>query len=298
MATLSALDDDAVLSIASYGAPGDLLRLALTCRHFGAKVGATSSPEWSLMDEAARCMVERALSAWGRACVPLRDGESWMGRIYEMSQMTTTLRLTPISPSKARAVLVRRGIPVAAPTNDSEVADAAFARHVHGSNIITLKVCKPSEDVVDLSGEDVDARGINVVDLTGEDDDGGIDVVVLDGEDVNGSINEGVVKHASAHADGTIVAGVSLGRGRTTGVASTWISRRLCEVTLTWTPSSVTTAASLSMHNVQNTQCVHLNGIPVTRRPGVEISLQDESIISLDGPTGFAYKVSTLRARI
>ena len=144
----------------------------------------------------------------------------------------------------------------------------------------------------------MDARGINVVDLTGEDEDGGIDVVVLDGEDVNGSINEGVVKHASAHADGTIVAGVSLGRGRTTGLASPWISRRLCEVSLTWAPSSVTTAALLSMHNDQNTHCVHLNGIPVTRRPGVEISLQDESIISLDGPTGFAYKVSTFRARI
>ncbi|KAL9182670.1 hypothetical protein ACHAXT_013322 [Thalassiosira profunda] len=103
MASFSlSLDDDLVVRIASYGAPEDLLHLALTCRRLGSKTGAATGREWrrmardakrqkarlrewSLMDEAARCVAERTMTADERRCVPLpREGGGWMGRYHEL----------------------------------------------------------------------------------------------------------------------------------------------------------------------------------------------------------------------
>ncbi|KAL9186798.1 hypothetical protein ACHAXT_010518 [Thalassiosira profunda] len=106
--SFSALDDDLVVSVASYGAPEDLLNLALTCRRLGSKMGGatrrewralardakrqkSNAGEWSLVNEAARSAMEETQTVEERACLPLRDGESWMARYHELLLLRSPL---------------------------------------------------------------------------------------------------------------------------------------------------------------------------------------------------------------
>lgn len=125
-------DDNTVLSIASFNEPNDLLSLALTCKRLGSKFGSATSREWrkmirdakrqkagdlrdwSLMEEAARCIMERSLTDEERASLPLLDGENWIGRYNELMLLRRPLSFDQlvgdvVYPSNDKSVMTIRG---------------------------------------------------------------------------------------------------------------------------------------------------------------------------------------------
>ena len=111
--SLETLDIDILMGIASYTEAEDLSSLALSCKHFGLKQGTVSDRDyrkslrdakrqkkndsvlqrdWSLMEEVARCtMVKKEMTVNERACIPLRDGYSWLQRLHEWHMLRKPL---------------------------------------------------------------------------------------------------------------------------------------------------------------------------------------------------------------
>ena len=78
---------------------------------------------------------------------------------------------------------------------------------------------------------------------------------------------------------------VKLGRNDITNIKWSAISRELCDV------SFVTNIACVTMKTVASKHAVCLNGIALNRPVGIKIPLKDSDILSLYGPTGFAYRL-------
>lgn len=219
--------------------------------------------------------------------------------------MTATLSLVPLTPEDARTRLEQKGVPPSALNKWVENPDALpFLSEPRRA--ITLKLCTESEDVVDVEDGD--------------------------------SSDEGFVQHAKSYKDGSIAAIVTLGRNNSTLIKWTFLSRGLCDVSLTRarqkgkkspvvdllaSPGAQTVgqkseddekkgeatgesngdqkkcdkqpaaAAFLGMRKPKGKHCVYLNAVQVNKPLGRdgETPLNDGAIISLYGPTGFAYQV-------
>jgi len=113
------LDIDILMGIASYTEAGDLVSLALSCKHFGSKQGTASDRDyrksqrdakrqkksdhsvaqrdWSLMEEVARCTMEKEMTAIEHACLPLRDGYSWLQRLHEWHMLRKPLEFDQLA---------------------------------------------------------------------------------------------------------------------------------------------------------------------------------------------------------
>jgi hypothetical protein len=92
---------------------------------------------------------------------------------------------------------------------------------------------------------------------------------------------------------------VPLGRNDTTKIKWTAISREICEISLIskrFDPS----AAFIKMTKAAEQHAVCLNGRELNVPVGTKVPLKDSDILSLYGPTGFAYqvKLSVLRKRV
>ena len=217
--------------------------------------------------------------------------------------MMATLRLVPLTREDARARLVQKGVPPSA--LDDWIREEFGSRDVvpflsNPRRVITLKLCAASEDVVDLEDGD--------------------------------STDEGFVQHAEIYKDGSIAAIVTLGRNTRTQIKWTFLSRELCDVTLTRArqegkkPLVVDLLASPGAQTVEDDEMKgkeatgekegdqkKSDGQPAAvaflgvRKPkgkhcvylnAVQVGanprapLKDGAIIGLYGPTGFAYQVS------
>jgi hypothetical protein len=272
MTTFSSLPDNAVLSIASYGAPNDLFSLALTCQRFGLKNGGTANPErdHSLMDETARLIVEATMTERIRVCLPHRRRGGWMGRYHELwrvhidiknGAIVATLRLTPINQEVASRAFPYQRQRAGLSVNNQQRSSVQVALNRHSTATgITLKLC---------------ASVVNV------DDDGS-------------GMEDGVVKIARENANGSCSASVVLGRNTNTGIRPTAICRNLCDVTLTRALPSNAAAAFVRKLNpkADGEFGVYLDGERMEGPLRSAIPLQHGSILSLYGATGFAYLVS------
>lgn len=120
------------------------------------------------------------------------------------------------------------------------------------------------------------------------------------------------IHHARKFDDGSVAASVMLGRNEFTGILQTSVSRALCEVSFSrGSPESskkkdnakrsddCSSAApfvvSLTMRKAPAQHAVHIDGVVVGEPIGKRIPLEDGSIISLYGQTGFAYLVKIIR---
>ncbi|KAL7533563.1 hypothetical protein ACHAXR_009261, partial [Thalassiosira sp. AJA248-18] len=88
---------------------------------------------------------------------------------------------------------------------------------------------------------------------------------------------------------------VVLGRNTTTGIQWSAISRKLCDISLAYLikdphPTSTPTAF-LSMKKKLADHAVCLDGSELNEPIGDKVALEDGMVISLYGPTGFAYRV-------
>ena len=85
---------------------------------------------------------------------------------------------------------------------------------------------------------------------------------------------------------------IVLGRNTTTGIKFVGLSRELCCVSLTNDVSSSSApTASLTMKREEGTHKVYLDGERLNGNIGSIVSLKDGQILSLYGPTSFAYRV-------
>ena len=85
---------------------------------------------------------------------------------------------------------------------------------------------------------------------------------------------------------------IVLGRNTTTGIKFVGLSRELCCVSLTNDVSSSSApTASLTMKREEGTHKVYLDGERLNVNIGSIVSLKDGQILSLYGPTSFAYRV-------
>ena len=79
---------------------------------------------------------------------------------------------------------------------------------------------------------------------------------------------------------------VKLGRNDLTNITWTAVSRELCDI------SFESDIAYVTMKKVAAQHAVFLNGSELNRPVGVKIRLKDSDILSLYGPTGFAYRLN------
>jgi hypothetical protein len=79
---------------------------------------------------------------------------------------------------------------------------------------------------------------------------------------------------------------VKLGRNDLTNIKWSAVSRELCDI------SFGSNIAYVTMKKVAAQHAVFLNGSELNRPVGVKIRLKDSDILSLYGPTGFAYRLS------
>jgi hypothetical protein len=78
---------------------------------------------------------------------------------------------------------------------------------------------------------------------------------------------------------------VKLGRNDLTNITWTAVSRDLCDI------SFESNIAYVTMKRVATQHAVHVNGRALNRPVGNKIRLKDSDILSLYGPTGFAYQL-------
>ena len=151
---------------------------------------------------------------------------------------------------------------------------------------------------------------------------------VLDVDDAGGDTESSIVRHARRYHDGSIAATILLGRSCDTGIKWTMVSRALCDVSLSrssfggrrekvcmvddtgvssgWEvgkgrggthnqsrppPKSSAPSAFLSMRKAPGKHGVFLDGRLVDVPLGRPLPLKQNSILSLYGPTGFAYQI-------
>ena len=86
------------------------------------------------------------------------------------------------------------------------------------------------------------------------------------------------------------VSKVELGRSKTTGIIWSALSRKLCDVLLVFSSDSCPTA-SLIMKKPEQEVAVYINGHELNVGVGEKTVLKHGTILSLYGPTGFAYRV-------
>ena len=207
---------------------------------------------------------------------------------------TAMLTLAPLSREECRTRLEMKG--KTSLENPSWIITEGSDEYNRHRNKITLKLCSSNEDVVDV-------------------DDDGLD------------IEHDLVRYASQYRDGSIAAIVPLGRNMETNIKYTAVSRALCDVSLTKTSpggkrevcmvdlatspgrniedddnklqppipagsNETVAAAALSMRKAPGKHAVYIDGELVIRPVGREVPLHHGAIISLYGPTGFAYEVS------
>ena len=80
---------------------------------------------------------------------------------------------------------------------------------------------------------------------------------------------------------------VKLGRGDITNIKWIAISRELCDIYY----DSKYNTAYLTMKKDKAQHAVYLNGMAVNLPVGIKIPMKDSDILSLYGPTGFAYRI-------
>ena len=86
------------------------------------------------------------------------------------------------------------------------------------------------------------------------------------------------------------VSKVELGRSKTTGIIWSALSRKLCDVLLVFSSDSCPTT-SLIMKKPEQEVAVYINGHELNVGVGEKTVLKHGTILSLYGPTGFAYRV-------
>ena len=123
-----------------------------------------------------------------------------------------------------------------------------------------------------------------------------IDVDYLDINTIQGRVCFTTV-YSKKYEDGSVEATVPLGRNNTTGINKTFLSRALCNISFGCENNKqqlITASAFLSMCKPpgENKHKVHIDGKIVDKSIGEKVPLKHGSIISLYGPTGFAYEVS------
>jgi hypothetical protein len=79
---------------------------------------------------------------------------------------------------------------------------------------------------------------------------------------------------------------VKLGRNDLTNITWSAVSRELCDI------SFESNIAYVTMKKVADQHAVFLNGSELNRPVGTKIRLMDSVILSLYGPTGFAYRLN------
>jgi hypothetical protein len=189
--------------------------------------------------------------------------------------MTASLILVPISREDCRSLLRAKG---KTSLNDplwfvvyreiTAETEKEFRQHRYH---ITLKLCANTDDVIDVD----DDRAIQNIETIGS------------------------VTYACQYENGSQAAMVSLGRGPTTGIKWSNISRLLCNVSLTNTSDENSdepgmAVASLSLCKGTGHHVVYLDGELV--KLGREVPVNNGTIISLFGPTGFAYQATIFQS--
>jgi hypothetical protein len=176
------------------------------------------------------------------------------------------LKLIPLSQDQCASALSIGGDDNVA-TNDAGGDECHIPPDVATKRRSTmcLKLCSESDDVVDVDNSYVD--------------------------------HPEPTRYARMDNDGNYSCELKLGRSEFSSVSWNKISRSLCDIGMTRVSnnndnnSSNDVTAWIKMRKGVDQHMVHLNGKLLTRPIGQQFRIEDNSIISLFGATGFAYRI-------
>lgn len=157
------------------------------------------------------------------------------------------------------------------------------------------RACITWHDIVDINADIDNVCSHRIIFKTCKQSDDIVDVDALD--DYTLETQVGLTVYTKQRTDGSISATVSLGRNMTTGIRKPFLSRALCDISFSCENNKqeqTTAAAFLTMCKPPGADKyqVHIDGKLVDKPINEKVPLKHGCIISLFGPTGFAFEVS------